>query len=143
MEKSWSLERKDTDGSSSVVTGEPERRKLRLGSTVWKLKGSCRRVSQLLHPTMSNTLRLSLLFIYLQVDTGSLDLGSFIREATERDSWIANKVNDCMHSIKKPAGAARAYPFYSVQQEWQYLQRSIPSIESCFHLLQKAMQDES
>ena len=54
-----------------------------------------------------------------------------------------------MYSIKKLAGAARAYPHSaysarqrSVQQAWQYLQRTTPPIESCFHLLEKAMQEE-
>ena len=45
-------------------------------------------------------------------------------------------------------GAARAYPqsAYSPhqrwQQEWQYLLRTTPNIESCFHLREKAMQEE-
>ena len=54
-----------------------------------------------------------------------------------------------MYSIKRLAGAARAYPQIaysafqrSAQQEWQYLQRTTPIIESCFGLLEKAMQEE-
>ena len=54
-----------------------------------------------------------------------------------------------MHSIKKLAGAARAYPQSaisaierSIQQEWQHLQRTTPNIESCFDLLEKAMQEK-
>ena len=74
--------------------------------------------------------------------SGSRYLGSFIGEATERDSWIATKVDDWVYSIKKLAGASRsAYPQSaysalqrSVQQEWQYLQRTAPNMESCFHL---------
>ena len=45
-----------------------------------------------------------------QAETGSRYFGSFIGEATERDSWIANKVNDWVYSIKNLAGGARAYP---------------------------------
>ena len=33
-----------------------------------------------------------------QVETGSRSLGSFIGEATEKDSWIANKVDVWVHS---------------------------------------------
>ena len=62
-----------------------------------------------------------------QVETGSRYLGSFIGEATKRDSWIANKVDDWVH-MKKLAGAARASPQSaysalqrSVYQEWQCL----------------------
>ena len=84
-----------------------------------------------------------------QVVTGSRYLGSFIGETMERDSWIANKVDDWVHSIKKLADAARAYPQSaysalqrSVQQEWQYLQRTTPNIESCFDQLEKAIQEE-
>ena len=85
-----------------------------------------------------------------QVETDSRCHGSFTGEATERDSWIANKVGDWLYSIKKLASAARANPQSahsalqrSVQQEWQYLRRTTPHIESCFHLvLGKAMQEE-
>ena len=42
-----------------------------------------------------------------QVETGSCYLGSFIGETTERDSWIANKVDDWVYIMKKHAGAAR------------------------------------
>ena len=48
-----------------------------------------------------------------------------------------------MYTIKKLAGAARAYPQSassalqrSVQHEWHYLQRTTPIIESCFDLLE-------
>ena len=65
--------------------------------------------------------------------SGSRYLGSFIGEATERDSWIANKG---MTGIKKLSGAARAYPQSaysalqrSVRQEWQDQQRTTPNIE--------------
>ena len=74
-----------------------------------------------------------------QVETDSRYLGSFIGEATKRDSWIANKVDDWVQSIKKLAGAARAYPqsAYSAhhrsgQQEWQSLQHTTHSIEFWF-----------
>ena len=85
-----------------------------------------------------------------QVETGSRYHGSFIGEATERDNWIANKVGDWVYSIRILAGAARAYPQSahsaiqrSVQQEWQYLRRTTPNMELCFHLLLgKAMQEE-
>ena len=35
-----------------------------------------------------------------QAETSSYYLGSFIGEATERDSWIANKVDDWVYSIE-------------------------------------------
>ena len=54
-----------------------------------------------------------------------------------------------MDSIKKLPGAARGYPQSaysalqrSVQREWQYLQRTTPNVESCFDLLETAMQEE-
>ena len=66
----------------------------------------------------------------------------------ERDSWIANQVEDWVHSIKKLAGAGRAYPqnaytalHRSVQQEWQYLQCTTPNIESCVDRQEKAIQE--
>ena len=67
-----------------------------------------------------------------QVETGSRYLASFIREVTERYSWIPSKVDDWVHNIKNLAGAARANPQRkysalqrSVQQEWQRLQRTL------------------
>ena len=81
-----------------------------------------------------------------QVGTGSRYLGSFIGETTERDSWIANKENDWVYSIKKLAGTCPqgAYSAFQrpLQQEWQYLQRTTPNTESCFDLLEKTMQEE-
>ena len=39
------------------------------------------------------------------------------------------------HRVHIPLTSAR-------QQEWQYLLRTTPNIESCFHLREKAMQEE-
>ena len=36
--------------------------------------------------------------LHFQVETGSRHLGSFIGEATERESWIANNVDDWVNS---------------------------------------------
>ena len=38
---------------------------------------------------------------HFQVIPGSHYPGSFIGEATESDRWVANKVDDWVHSIKK------------------------------------------
>ena len=52
----------------------------------------------------------------------------------------------CIQTALKLVGAARAYPqrtysaLQSVQQEWQYLQRTTTNIESCFDRPEKAMQ---
>ena len=87
--------------------------------------------------------------LQFQVETGARYLGSFIGETTERDGWISSKVDTWVHSISKLAGAAHAYPQSaysalqrSVQQEWQYLQRTTPDIESCFAPLEMAIQGE-
>ena len=45
-----------------------------------------------------------------QVESDSRYLASFIREATEGDSWLPSKVDDWVHNIKNLAGAARANP---------------------------------
>ena len=51
-----------------------------------------------------------------------------------------------MYSIKKLGGATRANPqsayALSTKPEWQYLQRTTPNLESCFHLLETATQEE-
>ena len=70
------------------------------------------------------------------VETGSRYSGSFL-------------VKPRKEPVRSQAGAARVYPqsAHSVlhrpgQQECQYLQRTTPSIESCFDLLEKAMLDD-
>ena len=96
-----------------------------------------------------------------QIETDSRYLGSFIGEATERDSWIARQLHrwshekrllDRKHSrwlvpiITKIAGVYPQSEYSalrrSIQQEWQLLQRTTTNIESCFDLLEKAMQEE-
>ena len=67
-------------------------------------------VSEWSHYVDQATCKVEFASLNFQVETDSHYLGSFIGEATERDIWIANKVDDWVHSIKKLTGAARAYP---------------------------------
>ena len=85
--------------------------------------------------------------LHFQVETGSRYLGSFIgatrKETVESQTKLMTGYT-ALKSLRVQANPQSAFSALqrSVQQDGQYLQCKTPNIESCFDLLEKAMQEE-
>ncbi len=83
-----------------------------------------------------------------KVVTGNRYLGSFLGDSSKRDEWIMKKIDQWILGIQKLAVAARSNPQCayialqkSLQQQWQYLQRTTENISELFIPIQRAIHD--
>ena len=83
-----------------------------------------------------------------KIQQGSRYLGSFIGEQHVLDPWLQTKIDSWVHSVEALAGAAARYPQAaytalerSVQQQWQFVQRTTPNISPRFEQVRQALTD--
>jgi hypothetical protein len=81
--------------------------------------------------------------------TGSRYLGGFIGEAPEQLSWIQEKTEGWVDSVKELAMVAEQYPQAAyaglqkyLQQEWQFLQGVTKRLGDEFRDIEKALQKD-
>ncbi len=84
-----------------------------------------------------------------RVTTGERYLGGYIGAREDQDEWVDGKTTDWTKAVRELAKVAVRYPQSayaglqkSLQQEWQFLQRVVPSIGEKFEGVEKAISDD-